>query len=308
VPPAARVMDMHVCPMATPGTPPIPHVGGPILPPCSPNVFTGFLPQARITDQALCVGPPDIIILGSPTVMVNFLLAARVTDMTAHGGEIVVGCPTVIIGESGGGGAAPGAMAMTFVINGATIEVDGDAAFITAATQALSKILATRSGEEWLRQMAKNKQKVKIVKTSDDNGYCQADDATKAGNGVGSGSTVSWNPNKKALDPALPGKQGTPGAPVILAHEMVHALHNGNGDERDGPNDTFPGQSGSSARNEERSTVGTSGPVQQPDGTTEANAKDYSKDVPTENSFRDDLGVPARPSYYPSTWPGGAPW
>jgi uncharacterized Zn-binding protein involved in type VI secretion len=98
MPPAARLSDMHVCPMVTPGVPPIPHVGGPILPPCSPNVITGFLPQARVTDMALCVGPPDVIVMGSPTVFVNFLMAARINDQTAHGGVIVMGCFTVIIG------------------------------------------------------------------------------------------------------------------------------------------------------------------------------------------------------------------
>ena len=100
MPPAARVTDMHICPMVT-GI--VPHVGGPILPPCSPNVLIGFLPAARVTDQAVCVGPPDIIVKGSPTVMINNLLAARVTDTTAHGGMIILGCFTVIIGEAGMG-------------------------------------------------------------------------------------------------------------------------------------------------------------------------------------------------------------
>jgi uncharacterized Zn-binding protein involved in type VI secretion len=99
MPPAARVTDMHTCPMATPATPPIPHVGGPILPPCSPNVLIGFLPAARVTDKALCPpAPPDVIIKGSPTVLINNLLAARIGDNTAHGGVIVMGCFTVIIG------------------------------------------------------------------------------------------------------------------------------------------------------------------------------------------------------------------
>jgi len=99
MPPAARVTDMHTCPMATPATPPIPHVGGPILPPCSTNVLIGFLPAARVTDKALCPpAPPDVIIKGSPTVLINNLLAARIGDNTMHGGVIVMGCPTVIIG------------------------------------------------------------------------------------------------------------------------------------------------------------------------------------------------------------------
>jgi len=98
MPPAARVGDMHTCPMATPGLPPIPHVGGPILPPGAVTVMIGFMPAARITDMALCVGPPDVIAKGSTSVMINGLPAARLGDQTAHGGVIVVGCPTVMIG------------------------------------------------------------------------------------------------------------------------------------------------------------------------------------------------------------------
>jgi uncharacterized Zn-binding protein involved in type VI secretion len=95
MPPAARVTDMHVCPMVTVL---VPHVGGPILPPCCPTVFVGGLPQARITDMAVCTGPMDIIVKGSATVFVGGLPAARMGDSTAHGGVIVSGCPTVIIG------------------------------------------------------------------------------------------------------------------------------------------------------------------------------------------------------------------
>lgn len=98
MPPAARVSDMHTCPMATPGTPPIPHVGGPILPPCAVTVLIGGLPAARVSDMAMCVGPPDTIAKGSATVLINNLPAARLGDQTAHGGVIVVGCPTVLIG------------------------------------------------------------------------------------------------------------------------------------------------------------------------------------------------------------------
>jgi len=98
MPPAARVTDMHACPMVTPGVPPIPHVGGPIIPPCAPTVLTGTLPQARVTDMCTCVGPPDTIVKGSATVLVGKLPAARLGDLTAHGGSIVLGLPTVIIG------------------------------------------------------------------------------------------------------------------------------------------------------------------------------------------------------------------
>ena len=95
MPPAARVTDMHTCPMVT-GL--VPHVGGPILPPCCPTVMIGYLPAARVTDMATCVGPPDVIAKGSATVMIGYLPAARLGDQTAHGGVIVSGCATVMIG------------------------------------------------------------------------------------------------------------------------------------------------------------------------------------------------------------------
>jgi uncharacterized Zn-binding protein involved in type VI secretion len=102
MPPAARLTDMHTCPMVTG---PVPHVGGPILPPCCPTVIIGGLPAARVGDMATCVGPPDVIVLGAFTTLIGGQPAARIGDMTAHGGVIVLGCPTVIIGDVGGGGA-----------------------------------------------------------------------------------------------------------------------------------------------------------------------------------------------------------
>lgn len=98
MPPAARLGDMHACPMVTPGTPPVPHVGGPILPACCPTVLIGAMPAARVGDLAMCVGPPDIIAKGSATVMIGGMPAARIGDNTVHGGVIVAGCPTVMIG------------------------------------------------------------------------------------------------------------------------------------------------------------------------------------------------------------------
>jgi uncharacterized Zn-binding protein involved in type VI secretion len=92
---AARITDMHVCPMVT-GL--VPHVGGPILPPACLSVMVGFLPAARVTDMAVCVGPPDVIAQGSSSVIIGFLPAARLGDATVHGGVIVMGCPSVIIG------------------------------------------------------------------------------------------------------------------------------------------------------------------------------------------------------------------
>jgi uncharacterized Zn-binding protein involved in type VI secretion len=95
MPPAARVGDMHNCPMVT-GV--VPHVGGPILPPGVPTVLIGGLPAATLGDMATCVGPPDSIVRASATVLIGGKPAARMGDNTAHGGVITMGLPTVIIG------------------------------------------------------------------------------------------------------------------------------------------------------------------------------------------------------------------
>ena len=93
--PAARVGDMHVCALVT-GV--VPHVGGPVLPPGGIPVLIGGMPAARVGDMCVCVGPPDVIALGSFKVLIGNMPAARLGDMTAHGGAIVMGCPTVLIG------------------------------------------------------------------------------------------------------------------------------------------------------------------------------------------------------------------
>lgn len=89
---------MHTCPMQTPAVVPIPHVGGPILPPGCPTVLIGGQPAACATDMAMCVGPPDSIAMGSATVMIGGKPAARQGDSTMHGGTIMAGCLTVMIG------------------------------------------------------------------------------------------------------------------------------------------------------------------------------------------------------------------
>lgn len=87
----------------------VPHVGGPILPPCMPTVLIGGLPAARVGDMCTCVGPPDVIVMGSFTVLIGGQPAARIGDLTAHGGTIVMGQPNVLIGDAGSGGGFMGA-------------------------------------------------------------------------------------------------------------------------------------------------------------------------------------------------------
>ena len=93
--PAARVGDMHVCPMTTG---PVPHVGGPALPPGGVTVLIGGMPALRVGDMLTCTGPPDTVIAGSSSVLIEGMPAARLGDSTAHGGTIILGCFTVLIG------------------------------------------------------------------------------------------------------------------------------------------------------------------------------------------------------------------
>ncbi|RLT35596.1 MAG: type VI secretion protein [Chloroflexi bacterium] len=95
MPPAARLTDLHVCPMFTG---PVPHVGGPVIGPGVPTVLIGALPAAVLGDNCVCVGPPDSIVKGSATVMISGKPAARMGDSTSHGGSIVLGIPTVMVG------------------------------------------------------------------------------------------------------------------------------------------------------------------------------------------------------------------
>ena len=115
--PAARIGDMHVCPMVTPGTPPILHVGGPVTGPGCPTVLIGGAPAAVMGDMCVCVGPPDTIVLGSTGVFIGGKPAARMGDTCAHGGTITVGCPTVLIGEAAGGGGGVATMPVQVLVN-----------------------------------------------------------------------------------------------------------------------------------------------------------------------------------------------
>jgi len=93
--PAARLTDMHVCPMVTVL---VPHVGGPVVGPGCPTVLIGGMPAARVGDMLVCVGPPDVIAMGAFTVLIGGMPAAQMGSLTAHGGAIVLGCPTVLVG------------------------------------------------------------------------------------------------------------------------------------------------------------------------------------------------------------------
>ncbi len=143
--PAARIGDMHVCPMVTPGVPPIPHVGGPVTGPGCPTVLIGGMPAAVMGDMCVCTGPPDTIILGSTGVLLGGKPAARMGDSCAHGGTIVLGCPTVLIGEI----SPDGMNKMSPVINAFMLELeefDVGAAGALAVRQTMSLKKAAADG------------------------------------------------------------------------------------------------------------------------------------------------------------------
>ena len=145
--PAARLTDMHVCPLVT-GL--VPHVGGPITGPGAPNVLIGGMPAAVVGDICVCTGPPDTIVMGSAGVMIGGRPAARMGDVTAHGGNIVLGCPTVMIGEVGG--AAPGAGAAVAAMAGAVhASFPASAAVAGAVAGAAPPLPATVVGVEAMK-------------------------------------------------------------------------------------------------------------------------------------------------------------
>ena len=139
MPPAARIGDMHTCPLVTSL---IPHVGGPIAA-GEPSVIVGFMPAARLGDMATCAGPPDSIAKGSMSVLIGHKPAARIGDLTVHGGVVTVGFPSVLIGElgTGRGGGAGGATAA-----GGTATTAGETAPAETGNVEAAFLQAARSG------------------------------------------------------------------------------------------------------------------------------------------------------------------
>src|SRR5262249_28890336 len=156
---------------------------------------------------------------------------------------------------------------------------DDDEAFVVDVQAALAKLFNTRSGLEWLRQMGDNGRSVTVKRGEGEDARCDPVDKDDAKNGKGTDSTITWNPNVDHH----PGFSDRCGSEVVLAHEMVHALHNANGANSNGPADSYPpdqDEGDTCQRNEERSTVGTAGPVRLPGGAGwEPNPRDYSRNV-----------------------------
>ncbi len=278
MPPAARLTDMHTCPLFNPGLPPPPHVGGPINM-AFPTVQIGFLQAARLGDMAICTGPPDAIAMGSVTVMIGGQPAARMGDMTAHGGAITVGCPTVQIGGAGGG---PGGLSIRRswtgnLLIGNSIVVSGSPGFQAQVINRLALMSSTNAGRTTLAAIDASPHTMTIIEFTGNNSFAGPDsfeDATaagqpvfdgagnpinswlglgsqKTGTGQGTDVTVEFNPNL-----TLPNNQD-PTNPMpndaILFHEMEHGSHQMNGTYNGAP---LPGWT----TQEERTTISTGNP------------------------------------------------
>jgi uncharacterized Zn-binding protein involved in type VI secretion len=266
MPAAARVSDNHACPMVEPG--PVPHVGGPIVPSCAPQVLTGTQPQGRLSDLATCVGPPDVIAMGAATVLAHGLPAARMGDATAHGGAIAKGFPMVLIG--GPAFALP-----------PNVKVTGPPDFQQKVYRDLYFLSTTPSGAEMLQRIGAKGFPVTIVPYAGRNGVCTALNETNAENGTGSGSTVQYNPNFRSNAYDSKGNLIPQPPQVILGHEMCHAMNNANGQEAAGT-DPNPPKSEPDIDREEAQTIGTGS---------------YEGHRPSENSIRKDLGLPRRDNH-----------
>ena len=262
MPAAARAGDMHVCPMVT-GI--VPHVGGPILPPGCPTVLIGMMPAARVGDMCTCVGPPDVIAKGSPTVLIGGMMAARMGDLTAHGGSIVIGFPTVMIGDAGSGASvaagppiAPGlntaagtnlgeiaGMPVVKMPDGTIrvgnhIVISGTPQFQAQVLSDLTAIANTPSsdpsrspaGLDTLSSINNGAHDVTIVKTTGGNATNPSNMTNAQNAGVGTPSSISYNsaPRPTAANPSI----NRPGD-VALHHELTHADSASHGNVNLGP-------------------------------------------------------------------------
>ena len=253
--------------MFTPALVPIPHVGGPVLT-GMPTVLTGGMPQARTTDMCMCVPAiPDAIVKGSLTVLVGGLMAARIGDTCSHGGALITGWPTVIIGDAGAVGGGAGA------------------AFQEKVLKDLEVLSKTPSGKILLDRLSAAGKTVRIVPTADKNGYCAPDGvfgSMKARFGIGTDSVVQYNPDFSFAAYDLAGNKIAGPPQVILGHELCHALANSEGNQRFGA-DPEPPESEPMIEEEEAQAIGTGSHSSDP--------------PPNENSLRSDLGLPLRDNH-----------
>ncbi|HYV92802.1 MAG TPA: M91 family zinc metallopeptidase [Chitinophagales bacterium] len=323
--PAARVGDMHICPMSDG---PKPHVGGPVVGPGIPTVLIGGVPAAVMGDMCTCVSPAfDSIVLGSTGVLIGGKPAARMGDMTAHGGAITVGLPTVLIGETATSvnleslSAHPHVSGVLdfirelfkdikvvidiFVLGkyefNDSITIHGDWEFIQKAKRDLEILKNTPSGSKLLESISKSGNKVTVAEAISTSGDETSDGSWSNANlynGKGQDAAVKYYPNQQPMYGNNSAWDNPPPS-VPLGHELCHASHiaNGNlvGDPTSGP--PIPNDLTGLPLNralEERRTVGLG-----PNSTY--SIPDFTQEPFSENAIRSDLGEPLRTTYMDPT-------
>ncbi len=264
--PAARLTDLHLCPMVT-GI--VPHVGGPILGPGSFTTLICNLPAARLADFALCAGPPDTISMGASTVLIGGLPAVRMLDMTVHGGMVGPPCAlTVLINDP------------AFSIP-ANIQLSGSPMFNNKVVRDLYLLSTTPTGRALLSRLEAAGETVTITEHPGVNGFCRPVSWDRARAGDPTGSVVQYNPDYRSNAFDSSGNMLAQPPQVILGHELVHALNNSEGTHHTGT-DPSPPASQPTIDREESSAIGTGS---------------HNGDAVTENGIRDDLGLGRRDNH-----------
>ena len=263
---AARDADEHTCPRVTPAGA---HVGGPIFVAAPVQVIAEHMQAARLADFARCSGDQDVIFEGASTVLVGGLPFATRDVHTAHAGSVISSASAVEVG------GPVFALPANFVVK-------GNAAFQNALIRDLYYLSTLPSGKALIDRLAKSGQTVVFVPGATvDNSYCSPSDPTVVF-GSPSGSTISFNPHVGLIVADANNKGIVEPPQAVLAHEMVHALNNAEGNHSFFK-DKAPPTSQPDIEEEEARAIGTGS---------------HSADYPTENSVRSDMGIPRRDNHY----------
>jgi uncharacterized Zn-binding protein involved in type VI secretion len=275
--PAARIGDMHVCPMVTVL---VPHVGGPFVL-GSFTVMVGGVPQSRVTDMLICVGPPDVLVNGSPTVMVGMVGSAGMVSLMMGG--MFAGLKNFLAGYPKATLDANGNVETQY---NSQITIQGSPAYQAYTIADLNTFLATPTGKRWLAAYEKTGKHITIKPippgTQQNNGFTHAESkgayAKKDGtHGDGSDSTILYNPSDTSEYKAADGTTQTMPPDQTLGHEMIHGLHNGQGNNLAGNKQPSP-----YGNEEESQTIGVNG---------------HDDDDITERTMQDDAGQSNRPDH-----------
>jgi len=275
--PAARIGDNHVCPMVT-GV--VPHAGGPFVL-GSFTVLVGGVPQSRVMDMLICVGPPDMLANGSPNVMVGMVGAMGVFGLVMSG--MLAGLSNFLGGYPKAVLQPDGSIATQY---NSQISIKGSPQYQAVTVKDLDTFLKTPTGQRWAKAYSATGKNITIVPippgTQQNNGFTIAannDAYPKAdgSHGAGSDSTIQYNPSDTSEYTGADGTTQTQPPYQTLGHEMIHSLHNAQGNNLAGNTQPSPYDN-----EEESQTIGVNG---------------HDSDSITERTMEGDAGQSYRPDH-----------